>query len=169
MNTSEIWKEVVGFEGRYEVSSEGRVKSYCRKEPRILVQIKCSWRKEYRKVKLVRGSPIKVYTRTVHSLVAEAFLGARKPGWVVHHKNRRPWDNRFRNLKWMGRLQHHKTFIFPRGEKHHKHKLSVEQVRQIKSDLSAGVSLSILGAMYGVTKENISAIKRGVTWSWVLS
>lgn len=169
MTTPEIWRGVIGFEGRYEVSSTGRVKSYCRRKPRILTPIKFSEGREYRKVKLVKGSPSRTYTRTVHSLVAEAFLGPRKPGCVVHHKNRCPWDNHFKNLQWMENLEHHETFVFPKGEKHHNHKLSVEQIRQIKADLLAGVSLSVLGNRYGVTKENISAIKRGVTWAWVLT
>lgn len=75
----EHWKSVPGFEGRYEVSSEGRVRSLLRGGRVLRAGIASHG---YPMVVLGRGNP-----RTIHSLVAEAFLGPRPAGQEVRHKD----------------------------------------------------------------------------------
>lgn len=103
----EIWKDVIGYEGIYQVSHLGSIKSLSRiilrngKYPFISKEItlkKCLNNRGYLTVNLSKNGNKKV--RTVHQLVAEAFLGHTPCGYelVVDHKNNIKTDNRFENL-----------------------------------------------------------------------
>jgi hypothetical protein len=87
--SSEEWRPVVGYEGRYDVSSLGRVWSHC--SARTL----SGWGK---------GSYLKVQldgkTWFVHQLVAFAFIGPRPDGQVVRHLDDDHMRNRADNLAY---------------------------------------------------------------------
>jgi len=104
----ERWRAIVGFEGLYEVSDRGRVRSLDREYPQLsrwgTIYIKKQKGKilrpgvasnGYWTVALGRGK-----TRTVHSLVAEAFIGPRPNGCEVRHKNDIRTDSRLCNLEY---------------------------------------------------------------------
>lgn len=105
----EVWKDIKGFEGRYQVSNMGRVRSLDRtnidKRGRI-VHIKGMILKDcinkgkgYYRVSLSDGH--RNYThRDVHRLVALHFVDGYKPGLIVNHKNEIKTDNRAENLEW---------------------------------------------------------------------
>jgi len=103
----EIWKDVPGHEGMYQVSNLGRVKSLGWKAPSIR-----NGRYFERKVngKILKGRPNKrSYLRVallgkdfrIHQLVAMAFLGHKPNGMelVVDHINGNKTDNRVQNLR----------------------------------------------------------------------
>ena len=91
---NEIWKPVVGFEGLYDVSSEGRVRSYRREPaPKLLKPGIAS--NGYPSVVLGRGN-----TRMVHRLVAEAFHGLCPLGCEVRHRDGDRTNPRADNLRW---------------------------------------------------------------------
>ena len=90
-----LWLPVVGFEGLYEVSSNGRVASLLGRNRRIL---RAGDSRGYRLVILRRGGMS--HTRLVHRLVLEAFVGPRPEGMVARHLNGDPGDNRLENLAW---------------------------------------------------------------------
>ena len=109
MNQSnEIWKPVVGYEGFYEVSNQGRVRTVARKTVRSNgrpTTINSKIRKlsvnhkGYLKLGLIKDN-VNV-TRTVHTLVLEAFGGPKpNPHYVTRHLNGNPTDNRPENLAW---------------------------------------------------------------------
>ena len=108
MNQSnEIWKPVVGYEGFYEVSNQGRVRTVARKTVRsngrpTTINSKIRKlsvdKKGYLRVTLVKNE--KRRTHTVHSLVLSAFVGPRPEGYLTRHLNGIPDDNRLRNLAW---------------------------------------------------------------------
>ena len=100
----EEWRPVVGFEGLYEVSDRGRVRSLDRVDSR-------GWRfkgrvmrcasdaRGYRRVRLSRAGTQS--TRLVHRLVAEAHIGPPPTGArLVRHLNDDPNDNRVENLSY---------------------------------------------------------------------
>jgi flavin-dependent thymidylate synthase len=89
----EVWKAVPGWEDLYEVSSEGRVRRIGRQPKQNTIGAH-----GYLVVSLNR--PGKQVTRTVHSLVAEAFLGPRPDGHEVRHKDHERTDARLCNLKY---------------------------------------------------------------------
>lgn len=97
----EKWKYVVGYEGLYEVSNLGRVRSLCfkgkkRKEPLIMSG---DDGKGYLRVELCKNKKKKKFY--IHRLVAEAFILGRKmkKGECVDHINTIKTDNRVENLR----------------------------------------------------------------------
>lgn len=102
--SNEQWRPIPGYEGIYEVSSLGRVRSL----PRVDAQ---GGRRRMRLhkpsrmdawghlgVKIRKGGKVK--SRYVHQLVLEAFVGPRPIGMVACHWNDIPHDNRLENLRW---------------------------------------------------------------------
>ena len=91
----EIWKSIEGYEGLYEVSDQGRVMGI----KRGMVLKLSDDNRGYLKVVLCKDGIRK--TRTVHQLVAEAFLGHKPCGMklVVNHINFNKHDNRPCNLE----------------------------------------------------------------------
>lgn len=92
----EEWRDVRGLEGRYQVSSLGRVRSIPRARTRggILKAVQRNKSDKYLVVGLPGG------TRTIHRLVAEAFLERLPQHELVRHLNGVPTDNRVSNLAW---------------------------------------------------------------------
>ena len=110
MVQTEIWKAVPGWEGLYEVSSQGRVRSLPRikrrreglnnnayhLEPgRILSLINSQG---YREVVLSKDG--KTIHQMVHRLVSMAFIPNPNNYPIINHKNEVRSDNRVENLEW---------------------------------------------------------------------
>lgn len=105
----EIWKDVVGYEGLYEVSSLGNIKSLAKKvkmpnngyriqNEKLLVL--CKDTKGYYSVKLCLKGKAKSYN--VHKLVAISFLNNKTDGTqkiVVDHIDSNPLNNKVENLQ----------------------------------------------------------------------
>ena len=107
--STERWLPVVGWEGLYEVSDQGRVRSLDRRLQRDAMGRVRSWRGRilkpsvvgvYPYVNLCNGPREFRKSRTVHSLVAEAFLGPRPKGMEVRHLNGNYWDPCVTNLAY---------------------------------------------------------------------
>jgi hypothetical protein len=103
----EVWKDIPGYEGLYQVSNLGRVKSLPRE--RITANgfvrkydgkiLKCRAPDRYKLVSLSVNGKIKTYK--IHQLVAMAFLNHKPNGLelVVDHINDNKLDNRVENLQ----------------------------------------------------------------------
>lgn len=101
----ERWRPVAGFEGAYEVSSHGRVKSLPRTTTKggFLTPKIARKRGGYPVVGLVMNG--KQSTRSIHSLVAEAFIGERLPGFDIRHIDGNPLNARVENLAYGSRSE----------------------------------------------------------------
>lgn len=96
MNENEIWLPVVGFEGLYEISNMGRVKSLKYDKEKILKQDKNN--NGYLKVCLFKEGKRKYFQ--THRLVAIAFLENPNNYPCVNHKDENPSNNCVDNLEW---------------------------------------------------------------------
>lgn len=150
MTHEEKWLPITAFEGVYEVSSLGRVKSLARisysapkgvRIPRPVHEtiLKTNSRRGYKGVTLRAGQRSKC--ATVHRLVCEAFHGPCPEGMQAAHLNGDKTDNRAENLKWvtpkenMAHQEMHGTKT--RGEKAGRSKLFPDQVLNIRERDSA--------------------------------
>jgi len=91
----EIWKSVVGFEGIYEVSNSGIIKSLKFNKQKNLKPIECQG---YKTVILSKNG--KKYIFGIHRLVAMAFIPNPYNKKQVNHINEIKHDNNVNNLEW---------------------------------------------------------------------
>lgn len=105
--SKEIWKDIEHYEGLYQVSSLGRIKSLrvytkiinkevIKTEPIILKQ--GSDKDGYKLVGLTKNNIRK--NKKVHRLVAQYFIPNPENKPTVNHKNKIKYDNRVNNLEW---------------------------------------------------------------------
>jgi NUMOD4 motif./HNH endonuclease. len=104
----EKWKDIIGYEGYYQVSDAGNVRSLDRKivKKNGDVQHRCGKSKPLRKnkdgylfVKLSRDGIDRLHR--VHTLVASAFLNRPSKNHEVNHKDFDRTNNHFENLEWV--------------------------------------------------------------------
>lgn len=93
----EIWMPVVGFEGLYEVSNVGRVKSLKRNTTSGGI-MNTNINKGCEYVHLCKNG--KHYIGKVHRLVARAFIPNPECNRDVNHKDENPLNNNVDNLEW---------------------------------------------------------------------
>lgn len=100
--TQTKWRPVAGYEGIYEVSSNGQVRSVSRRGKTRGKILKPQVRKQrnagHLLLKLRRDGVQK--TKTVHQIVAEAFLGRRPEGMQIRHLDGNPANNNVSNLAY---------------------------------------------------------------------
>lgn len=178
---SEVWKPVVGFEGAYEVSDQGRVRSLDR-----VVEAQNRWGSTTRYVK--RGRVLRPLTnharggyryanlrvdgqqslRRVSVLVAAAFLGPRPEGQQVRHKNGVASDDRLSNLVYGTPAENAADKLLHgthhRGERHPRAKLSEADVLSIRASSASRLDIA---EKYAIDPRHVDSIRARRRWSHV--
>lgn len=173
----EEWRAVVGWEGRYEVSDEGRVRSVASRwgpRPRpIVLHPFLSGREDRGKKRLavrLHGDGRPAF-KAVHRLVLEAFRGPCPDGMQGRHLDDDVLNNRLGNLVWGTPLENaadaRRNGIRRVGERNGRATLTADNVRDIRRRLAAGEVQQRLADEFGVSQGTISGIKIGRLWSEV--
>ena len=169
----EVWKDISGFEGRYQVSSIGRIRSYARarySEPKILKQFYDS--DGYCCVNLCDAkNGIKGKLTKIHRLVAKAFIDNPNKLPEINHKDENKRNNRVENLEWCTtqyNLTYGNRLNCARGSNNYHSRLTQEQVDEIRRDYIKGdreYGQSALGKKYGVSHGSIAAVVNYKSWT----
>lgn len=173
----EVWKDVVGYEGLYQVSSKGRVRSVDRTVKtrdgrkrfyagQILKQHRTSKGMYYIVCLLKRGVE-KQYN--VHQLVSRSFLGDKPEGKEVCHGPDGPLDNSVGNIRYGTRKENVRDMMQSLKEnpdKIHK-KLCANDVLRIIELLKEGSSPTEIAKQFNVDRTYIYSIKNGKVWNFV--
>lgn len=170
----ERWKDIPEFEGLYQVSNLGRVRSVdhlvrvvphpgteaLRLSPGRLLKPGTCNRQGHCSVAIGKGN-----SQMVHSLVALAFIGPRPPKHDVAHLNGVGADNRLENLAYVTRSENNRHVVF-----HGRRDLSVEMVEHIRLCAAMGFRYgekAALAKQLGISPTQLSSVLHGRLYAHV--
>ena len=164
---NEIWKDIEGYEGIYQISNFGNVKNLSRKKTR--------------KPKICRGyvgiilSKIgKMKNLSIHRLIAKAFIPNPENKPQINHINGIKTDNRIENLEWVTGSENmihayaNNITKAANGENHGLSKLTEQKVKEIRN-IAADKKYSFkeIAKIFRVNPSNISLIVNRKRWKHV--
>lgn len=164
----EIWKDIEGYEGIYQVSNLGRVKSVDHYD-----NMNRFWNGKIRKLSLDgKGNYFRVgFTGNkfflVHRLVAKAFISNPDNKPEVNHKDQNKTNNCADNLEWCNRSYNNAYGGRSRGEKNPVCKLTEAQVKEIRERHNNGERTRDIAKDYNVSDSRIADIYKKRTWGWL--
>lgn len=176
------WKAVVGYEGIYEVSNTGLVKSLSREKhcgykgskPQITEEKILAIRTDragYKRVKLSKNGVARL--ALLHRVVAQAFVMNVNSYREINHKDGNKENNFPSNLEWVTRSGNMKH-AFEKGLKHsrkgesnNKAKITENDVRRIREMRKNKHTLVEISMEFGITATNVSNIVNFKTWKEV--
>lgn len=97
----ETWRPVIGYEGLYDVSSDGRIRNAKTKR-----ELAHGFVNGYKRVNLWKNNSYK--TRRIHRIVAEAFIENPYGKRTVNHKDGNKTNNSVENLEWATHSENNK-------------------------------------------------------------
>jgi hypothetical protein len=168
----ERWRPVPRYEGWYEVSDLGRVRSlphWTKTGMRGGKILKPKIYHGYEVVDLSRDNQVERFF--VHVLVLTAFVGEPEPGQECRHGPNGKRDNRLTELCWGTRIENAADRLRDgtanKGVKHGLAKLTDDQIREIRARAAAGEYHRLIALDYDISRENVGWIVRGQTWGHV--
>lgn len=176
MMTEEVWRDVPGYEGLYQVSNMGRVKSLPRLADRVYSRTGKSYpwrvpekilaqakgRLRYPSVNLRKDNAS--HTMFVHWLVAGAFLGPCPVGQVVRHLDGDNRNNTVKNLSYGTPSQNFQDEYEYRG---YHWKLTKDDVKEIRRRYESGEPGTSIRKDYGISKTHVYGIIKGRSYAWL--
>lgn len=169
---NEIWKPVIGFESRFQISNFGRLLSTYRISGNSVIIVPKPNKKGYI-VTCLRDR--EKHRRTfMHRLVAEHFLVKPITTEIIEidHKDCNRQNNHVSNLRWLTHAEHKKVTSekgeFPRGSDNHMSKLTEEQVIEARRIYeNGGVTQKSLAEAFHISKQQMNDILNRKAWVWL--
>ncbi|HTQ65351.1 MAG TPA: NUMOD4 motif-containing HNH endonuclease [Puia sp.] len=177
VSSKEEWKDVVGYEGLYKVSSFGKVFNYSKSWlsgrwiTRTLHEQECKYyldKKGYVILNLRKNKVQKLHK--LHRIVATAFIANPENKLTVNHINGIKSDNSVANLEWATQKENmvhawsNNLMNQKKGENHHNSKLKTDDVLKIRD---SKISDYELARQYGMSRSAIQAIKKRRRWQHI--
>lgn len=176
----EKWVAVKEYEGLYQVSNLGRVRSIdrvVRSRPSVFQTIKGRIIKPHLNAfgyeKFTGSRDGKTKNLYVHRLVATAFIDKPDGKNCINHIDNNPSNNRATNLEWCTHKENSQHMIKsnrtnpPVGARSASAKLTREQVLAIRSKSANGVKQAILAKEYGIHVVYVGSIVRRKNWKHI--
>lgn len=185
---TEEWRPCPGYEGYYEISNLGRVKSAA-----IFIRHDGNWAEEggyVKKIKIRKQQTNRYGYKTiklcklgtciqarVHRLVAQAFIHTDNPNNQINHIDGDKTNNIISNLEWVTAAENMKhaweTGLVNKehtiGSRHHNAILNEKTVKEIRETYAkGGVTQKEIAEKYGVKVGTIKDITSGRSWKHVL-
>ena len=167
----EVWKDIPGYEGKYQASTKGRIRSLTRRV-RVVAHgteaTRITRGRVLRPGRYCKSGHLSVVLghgasgSPVHRLVALTFLGPPPVGCVVCHKDGDPTNNAIENLRYDTRAENIKDVIRQGGRWR---KLTAKDVLQIRKKLESGKKGSEIAKEFSVSEYTISSIKHRRTFA----
>lgn len=159
----EEWRPVSGYEGLYEVSNMGNIRSL--RNGCVLALMNS---RGYRRCHLAKDGHVK--TAQVHRLVAEAFIPNPENKPQVNHKHGIKSDNRASELEWVTHRENEdhaaENGLKARGSRNAMVTLNPESVQRLLARREeTGMSIYALAREFGVSKSLVSNILNGKHWA----
>lgn len=161
---TEEWRPIKNYEGLYEVSSLGRIKSL--RTGRLMSPAPDS--DGYATVSLFK---IKRKTYRWHRLVLEAFVGNTEGKGQINHIDGNKLNNRLENLEWATPSENaiHAYRIGlkdQRGERNNASKLTMGDVKIIRGRLGSGECQRIIAKDFNISQATVCLIKAKRLWNY---
>jgi len=169
------WRDVPSYEGLYEVSDRGEVRSLRRMGKALTSGRPLRLAKSgngYLRVTLSQGG--KAQRFSIHRIVLTAFIGIPNEHQEARHLNGCRTDNRLSNLAWGSRSENaqdrirHGTHVDNRGERHGMTSLKNEDIRLIRSLKAHGILQRTIAARLGIGEATVSRIVNRRGWTHIV-
>ena len=167
----EIWTEIPGWKG-YEISNLGNARSWFNTHGEIIAPhpLKLSLNNKGRPTIRVRKDRIK-YTLPISRTVLETFIGKCPIGMQCCHYDDNPLNNKLENLRWDTHRANiedaQRNGVIARGERSGTHRLTNEQVIDIRNRYAKGEGSGSLAKDFGVSYISIRCITSGDSWKHI--
>ena len=159
----EIWKDILGYESKYQISNLGRIRNVKSKKLYI-IGIDSNG---YYRINLYDNLG-KYKTYRVHRLLGMAFIPNPNNYPCINHIDGNKLNNDLYNLEWYTYKQNiihavqNKLRIAPTKEKHGRALLNIDLVNQIRNN---ALTLNQAKALCNISKTQYYRVKRGKGWN----